>query len=190
MECTCSLVPCLEGFRGSELMRFLLSGVDSLCGLLVRDNFKSGSWLPSLWRPEDWGFCCYQLPYFAMSEPWLSYGDLNVFHSWNVEHTFITQSTVKWTSDNVPALFIITGAMTGRFVPPLEGKSDKQFLCIYTHENTFQLFKLVKTEKIWGILKLKVKDRLTGLIICLWRRGSENDLCLCVEVWVSHFTVL
>lgn len=35
MERICSLVPCLEGFGGSELMRFLLSGVDSHCGLLV-----------------------------------------------------------------------------------------------------------------------------------------------------------
>jgi hypothetical protein len=43
-------------------------------------------------RPEDLGFCCYRLPCFAMSERRLPYGDSkNVFHSWNVEHTFVTQ---------------------------------------------------------------------------------------------------
>jgi len=39
MEYICSLVPCLEGFGESELMRFLLSGVDSHCGLLVHGTF-------------------------------------------------------------------------------------------------------------------------------------------------------
>ena len=39
MERICSLVPCLERLGESELMRFILSGVDSHCGRVVHDRF-------------------------------------------------------------------------------------------------------------------------------------------------------
>ena len=76
-------------------------------------------------------------------------------------------------------------------MPPLEGESAKQFLCIYTHGNTFQLFKWVKTEDLRNF-EIKSKGSYYGvnhLSVEAWVRKLLMFMCKSVGFTFHSFVI-